>query len=229
MSILSALHKAFNNLPGKPQKEVVMADQAKKPENEEEKIEVEEKVEEATEEKAEPAEAPMEEAPKEEPKEEAKEEKVEEIVEEKVEEKPAALKESEAVSKLMAQQELLLKQNEELQAKIEALAKEKALVDSQKKLDEAMAEGWLTPAMMKEDADGAESVFVTIAQNYPELFDRFKLVMAPKVLKKVSLTEDSNPIGEAMTDDEAKFEMISKYAADNKIPYIDAARKFGGK
>lgn len=180
-------------------------------------------------------EAPVEEAPVVEDKSEDKvEDKVEEVVkEEEVKEEPApvaepALKESDAVSKLLAQQELLMKQNEELQKKLEDLSKEKSLIDSQKKLDEAMAEGWLTPAMLKENAEGAESVFVTLAKDYPEMFERLKLVMAPKVMKKSAMTEDSSAISEVMNDDEAKFEMISKFAAENKIPYIEAARKIGG-
>ena len=153
-------------------------------------------------------------------------EEVKKIEEEKVEEKP--LTESDAVSKLVAQQELLMKQNEELQAKIESLSKEKALIDSQKKLDEAMAEGWLTPAMLKENAEGAESVFVTLAKDYPELFDRLKLVMAPKVIKKTAITEESSSLASAMDSDEAKYEVVNKYAADHKIPYMEAARIIGG-
>ena len=132
MSILGAIHNAFNKLPGVKPKEVAMAEIAKKPNEKEEEVK-EEVAGEVTENETESPDSPdSQEAPKEEPKEEAKEEVKEEIVEEKVEdkveEKPAALKESDAVSKLMAQQELLLKQNEELQAKIESLSKEKALV-----------------------------------------------------------------------------------------------------
>jgi len=189
----------------------------------EEEAKAEESKEEIVEEQKEEVQIPIPDA-----KDEVKAEVIEEEAKGKEEVPVPALQESAAVSKLIAQQELLRKENEELQAKIEALAKEKALIDSQKKLDSAMAEGWLTPAMLKENADGAESVFVTMAKDYPEMFERLKLVMAPKIVKKTGITEESNSLSEVLSDDEAKFEMINKYAADHKIPYIEAARIIGG-
>lgn len=161
---------------------------------------------------------------KEEIKEEAKEESLEEPIKDYLL-KDSPLQESEAVTKLVAAQEKLLAEKEELEKKLEEMSREKSLVAAQKKIDDAMAEGWLTPAMLKESADGAESVFVEMAKVKPEWFDRLKLVMAPKVLKKTGITEESSEMVDNLSDDEAKFEVISKFAAENNIPYIEAARK----
>lgn len=154
--------------------------------------------------------------------EEKEEVKVEEIKEPP---KPVVREES-PVEMLLRQQETLRLENEELKRQLEEMSKAKAAIDAEKRLDQAMAEGWLTPAMLKED-DEKESVFVTLARDNPEIFDRFKLVMAPKVISKAIVTESVEKETGPLTDAE-RFERINQIAKEKNISYMEANRIYGG-
>ncbi len=167
------------------------------------------------------------------PEEIKEEEKKEEIKVEEVKEPPKAApaplpvqREESPVEMLLRQQESLRLENEELKKQLEELGKAKAAIDAEKRLDQAMAEGWLTPAMLKED-DEKESVFVTLARDNPEIFDRFKLVMAPKVISKAIVTESVEKGTGPLTDAE-RFERINQIAKEKNISYMEANRIYGG-
>lgn len=115
----------------------------------------------------------------------------------------------------------------ELENQNSALAAQKAEADAKQRLDVAMSEGWLTPAMLQED-EGKDSVFVDLSKNHPELFERLRLVMAPKALRKPEPMTDAPAAGDGigeLTDDE-KFNKISALAAEKNISYAEAAHIF---
>lgn len=94
--------------------------------------------------------------------------------------------------------------------------------DAKSRLDNALAEGWLLPAMLKE-ADDKDSVFVDMAQDQPELFDRLRLVMAPKSLPKKAITEAPAGGNDALTEEEL-VARIKALAKDKGISYAQAAQ-----
>lgn len=182
-------------------------------EKKDEVIKEEEKVEE-----------PAPEAPAPESEEKVKEVEVKEVKEEIREEpKPELPKSESAVDILLAKNQELEAKLKELEAKqADMLAKERA-IEAKSRLDKALAEGWLTPAMLKEDED-KDSVFVEIANEHPELFERFKMVMAPKAFIKESITEAPVSSDDAPLTDDDKFNRISAIAKQRGISYAEAAK-----
>ena len=158
----------------------------------------------------------------------APEEKVEEVKEVKEEiikeePKPEPPKAESAVDILLAKNAELEAKLKELEAKqADMMAKERA-IEAKARLDKALAEGWLTPAMLKED-DEHDSVFVSIASEHPELFERFKMVMAPKAFVKESITEAPVSSDDAPLSDDEKFNRINAYAKQKGISYAEAAK-----
>lgn len=220
MKISALLKKLAGMDPDEEVKAEDLAEEAKEEAKEDENV-----VEEVVEEKVE-----------EQPVEEVKEEKTEEVIEEKpVEEQPKieeakedSSAEVEALKAKIAEMESAKAEAESKIADLEKsnsdLAAAKDAADAKARIDSALQAGWLLPAMLKE-ADDKDSVFVDMARNHPELFDRLQLVMAPKALPKHGLTEAPADQSGAMTEDELVAK-IKKLAADKGITYAQAAQMF---
>ena len=117
---------------------------------------------------------------------------------------------------------------------IRALQKQynEALRESQRdkaelRLSKAIKEGWLKQEMLIEDANEKPSVFVELAANYPDMFDRLRLVMAKPVeslnpaWQGVKMKEETGAGG--VSDDEKIYSKIESIAKKRNIPYIEAA------
>ena len=81
--------------------------------------------------------------------------------------------------------------------------------------------------MLIEDANEKPSVFVELAANYPDLFDRLRLVMAKPVeslnpaWQGVKMKEETGAGG--VSDDDKIYSKIESIAKKRNIPYIEAA------
>lgn len=96
--------------------------------------------------------------------------------------------------------------------------------EAKSRLDAALQAGWLTPAMLKE-SETDDSVFVTLAKEYPDLFDRLQLIMSPKSIPKPLLTEAPvEGINTVMMSDDELYNRISALAKEKNISYAEAAK-----
>lgn len=207
-------------LAGKDPEEDITEDVFK----EEEKSEPEQ-VEEKPEEQPEEEVSAEEEKPVEEPVKEEAEQPVEQPVEEKVEEVKEIVEEKSPVDILLQKQQELESKIAELESKNNELSEQKKALDAQQRIEEAKAAGWLLPSMLQENDEGKPSVFVDLAREQPEMFDRLKLVMAPKSIPKPLLTEAPvEGINTVLMSDDELYNRISALAKEKGISYAEAAK-----
>lgn len=126
-----------------------------------------------------------------------------------------------AVEILLKKQAVLEAKLAEIEAKNAELESRKLELDAQARLDKAQAEGWLLPAQLQEQ-EGKASVFVDLARDNPEIFDRLRLVMAPKAIPKKQITEaPADNTGAPLSDDDI-YNRINALAKERGISYAAA-------